>query len=28
VGWLFPVGVERKEARSQVRIGLELERRF
>jgi hypothetical protein len=28
VGWLFPVGVERKESRSQLRIGLELERRF
>jgi hypothetical protein len=27
-GWLFPVGVERSQSHSQLRIGLELERRF
>lgn len=27
-GWLFPVGAARKEADSQLRVGLELERRF
>ncbi len=27
-GWLFPVGTARQETRSQLRLGLELERRF
>jgi hypothetical protein len=27
-GWLFPVGADRREAASQLRIGLELEHRF
>jgi hypothetical protein len=28
LGWLFPVGADRREAASQARIGLELEHRF